>query len=92
LKENQEQKRKGFHCLGGWSGSHRQFESEIKKQLRDPDSFEHIETRVTAISKENSHTIFMKYRAKNGFGGMNVETAIGTYRNDDCSVLSVGSQ
>lgn len=75
--------RNGFHCLSNWDGSHREFANNLKSQLRDPSSFEHIETRVTP-EKDGEHTIIMKYRAKNGFGGMNVGTAIGTFSNFSC--------
>ena len=88
--ETAEDKRKGFHCLSDWDGSHRGFASQVKRMMRDPDSFEIVETRVTPISADGTHTIFMQYRAKNGFGGMNVSNALGTFRNSDCvsTVLS----
>ena len=86
-----EDKRKGFHCLSAWDGSHSAFANDVESKMRDPDSFEIIETRVTPVSADGTHTILMEYRAKNGFGGMNVGTALGTYRNSDCkhTVISV---
>lgn len=83
--EAAEDKMKGFHCLSNWDGSHSAFRDAVQDRMRDPDSFEHMETRVTPVSAEGTHTIFMKYRARNGFGGMNVGTAVGTYKNSDCS-------
>ena len=79
-----EEKRKGFHCLSAWDGSHRDFMNEVKRRMRDPDSFEHISTRVTPRSDAGTHTVLMEYRARNGFGGMNVGTAMGTYKNSTC--------
>lgn len=91
LAEAAETKRKGFHCLSAWDGSHANFKREVKSMMREPDSFEHISTRVTPVSDAGTHTVLMEYRARNGFGGMNVGTARGVYKNLDCShtVISV---
>lgn len=82
--EEREERRKGFHCLSSWDGSHREFRNAVKDAMRDPDSFEHVETRVTPVDEDGWHILAMSYRARNGFGGMNVGTAIGRYANDDC--------
>lgn len=34
--------------------------------MRDPDSFEHIETRITPVTEGGTHQLVMKYRAKMG--------------------------
>lgn len=78
----------GFHCLSGWDGSHRQLVSYVKDRLREPSSFEHIETRVTPV-KDGTHTALMRYRARNGFGGMNVGTVVSTYAHDGCQLIKV---
>jgi hypothetical protein len=88
LKEVAENKRKGFHCLSSWDGSHRDIVRATKKQLRDPKSFEHIETRVTPV-KDFKHTLYMNYRAKNGFGGMSVGTVVATYSNASCNSFTI---
>jgi len=46
-------------------------ESLIKKNLRDPDSYQLIE-----ITPKTGKNLTIRYRAKNGFGGYNVCTAI----------------
>lgn len=46
-------------------------ESLIKKNLRDPDSYQLIE-----ITPETGKVVTVKYRAKNGFGGYNVCIAV----------------
>jgi hypothetical protein len=81
----------GFHCLTTWDGSHADFAYDVRSVMREPDSFEHIETRVTPVDDGGEHNIIMQYRARNGFGGMNVGEAIGTFRNSDCAstVISV---
>jgi len=84
LAEKAENERKGFHCLSGLSGAHRQVLSTVKSLLNDPKSFEHVETRVTAVTN-GRHGFTMKYRAKNGFGGTIVGEAGGSYGHDDCN-------
>lgn len=81
-----EDKRKGFHCLSTFDGSSRPFRRAVEAQLRDPDSFDHIDTRITPV-KEGRHTVIMNYRARNGFGGMNVEQAIGQVDHESCEVV-----
>lgn len=84
-----EDRRKGMHCLSQWDGSNNSFVEQVKAGLRDPESFEHVETRITPVDKDGEHTIFMQYRAKNGFGGMNNPTATGIVRQSDCSARVV---
>lgn len=80
-----EKKRKGFHCISEWDGTHQAFRRAVEASLREPDSFEHISTRITPVSEEGKHMLGMEYRARNGFGGMNVGTAMAIVANDDCS-------
>lgn len=58
--------------------------------MKDPDSFEHISTRVTAV-QNGQHIAIMSYRSKNSFGGYVVATAKATYRNHNCNhtILSI---
>ncbi len=79
-----EDTRKGFHCLDTFNGSHRGVEKYVKANLRDPDSYDHIETRISPVSNKGEHVLIMKYRAKNGFGGMNVESLVATVKNETC--------
>lgn len=53
------------------------FGSLIKDQLRDPDSYEYISAEPYSNEYMNDgHYFTIKYRAKNGFGGYNICTAI----------------
>lgn len=79
-----EDKRKGFHCLSSWDGSHSDVKKITEMSMRDPDSFEHIETRITPVSEGGSHRLTMKYRARNGFGGMTVGSATASIDNETC--------
>lgn len=82
--EKKENKSKGFHCLSSWDGSHIGVKKYVQDNMRDPDSFEHIETRITPVNNKGTHHLIMKYRAKNGFGGMTISNAIATIDNDSC--------
>ena len=84
-----EDRQKGFHCLSAWDGSHGEVVSLVKSSLREPDSFEHISTRVGEVDETGLHTFTMEYRARNGFGGMNVITSTGSYANESGSAASV---
>ena len=80
-----EDRRKGFHCLSAWDGSHPDFKRAVKEMMRNPSSFEHIETRIAPVDDEGNHSLMMTYRAENGFGGMNTGQAFATIRQSDCS-------
>lgn len=73
----------GFHCLS--SGKHYDLIESVKAGLRDPNSFEHAETKITPVSARGEHALIMKYRARNGFGGMNAVQVMASVKNSDCS-------
>lgn len=66
----------GEHCMSGWDGSLIGLKDAVKENLRNPKSFEHIETVRSPVDDKGTFGVIMSYRAENGFGGMNVE-AIG---------------
>ena len=84
-----EDRLKGFHCLSAWDGSSSSLVRQVKAQLRDPDSFEHDETKITPRDVKGQHLVTMRYRAKNGFGGMNVATAVGVVDGGTCEATLV---
>ena len=83
-----ENKRKGFHCLSSWDGSHSAVKRAVENSMRNPDSFDHVETRITPV-KDGQHVLTMKYRGQNGFGGMNLESVIAKIDNKTCKALSL---
>ncbi len=91
-EEIAEDKRKGFHCLSAWDGSHRDVVTVVRSQLRDPESFEHEKTSITPINSEGNHSLFMTYRARNGFGGLTVGEAIATVSNSTCTAKIVSAE
>jgi hypothetical protein len=46
----------------------------VKDRLRDPSSFEHIDTVISPVD-DGDHKVVMTYRANNGFGGKTAERA-----------------
>lgn len=67
-------------AFSAWNGSHIQLTRYVKERLKDPGSFEHIQTRYG----DNGDTLYvtMRYRAKNSFGGYVVNTATATAKID----------
>ncbi|MEM6413175.1 MAG: superinfection immunity protein [Pseudomonadota bacterium] len=86
-----EEKRQGFHCLSALDGSHFSLKRAVKESARNPKSFKHIETRITPVVN-GKHTLFMKYRAENGFGGMTIGTVTASVSNDTCNYVITSSQ
>lgn len=90
--EAAEKRKAGFHCLSAWDGSHRDLVRALKLTLRDPDSFEHIATKITPVNDKGEHGLMMNYRARNGFGGMNVGSLLANVKNSDCSFKIIANE
>ena len=73
-------------CLSSWDGSNRAFVEEVRARLREPSSFEHMSTVVGDDLGRGSRRIVMTYRARNGFGGMNIETAQAILSPTNCRI------
>ena len=58
-----------------WDGSHKTLARIIQGRLRDPASYEHIETRYT--DNGDRITIVTRFRAANRFGGKNIIIVVG---------------
>lgn len=67
-------------AFSAWDGSHRELERWIKKNIKDPRSYEHIETRFGMDG--DTVIVATTYRAKNSFGGYVVNTATAKARID----------
>lgn len=89
--EAAEKSQKGFHCLSSWDGTHSGVEKYIKNNLRDPDSYQHIGTRITPV-KDGIHTLISTYRAKNGFGGYVNGNLIAEISNATCRATVIAHQ
>ncbi|RCS28239.1 hypothetical protein DUT90_01265 [Polaribacter sp. WD7] len=75
--------------FSAWDGSHPKLSRMIKENCRNPDSYEHIETRF----RDDGNSIFVitKYRAENGFGGMTIGS-VSARVDFDGNVLEIVSQ
>ena len=87
-KKDAHARKYGHQCLNPWDGAHDEAVRELKKKLRDPDSFQ-ISKTITSLINENNgqHRLIIVYRATNGFGGLNLETAVGFFRASDCKFV-----
>lgn len=83
------EKKLGYRCLISTDVSHTEFKRRIRDLQREPDSFEHIETRLTKKRADGSHEILMKYRSRNGFGGMNISVASADMDNETCKISRI---
>jgi hypothetical protein len=87
--EDEANKKAGLHCLSLWDGSHPEFTRLVEKDLRDPSTFEHIQTLVWPMTPTGRHKVLMRFRAANGFGGMTISKAVGTFGNEDCTDVAL---
>lgn len=66
--------------FSSYDGKHYELVRITKAGLKDPDSFQHIDTRV--YKYEDSIGVLMNYRAKNSFGGYVVGSALADFDFD----------
>lgn len=52
--------------FSSWDGSHINLKKSVKDNLKDPSSFEHVNTEYQ-VNNDNTLTVHMKYRGKNSF-------------------------
>ena len=83
----QEKRQKGLHCVAG--GQNLAVEKLIKGALRDPGSFQHINTTIASVDDHGKHFLIMEYRAKNGFGGYNPGSVAAQVYQSNCEVAKI---
>ncbi|MCY6379438.1 hypothetical protein [Hoeflea prorocentri] len=76
------------HCLSRWDASFEPLVRAVKRDLSDPASFRHIETRPTPVSSDGTNVFTMEYRAANSYGGMTQESASAIVSNETCRMLT----
>lgn len=80
-------RRYGEHCLlTNYDARHRQFYDDVRAMMKDPDSFEMIETKTGQLHN-GRHEIEMTYRARNGIGLIGIGTARGSFKHDGCEAV-----
>lgn len=75
---------KGRHCLSLLDGSHKGIIKEVRTNLADPDSMEHVTTIVSPVNTSGMHTIEMEFRALDGNGDLVTNFASGRISNITC--------
>ncbi len=75
-KEAQEKANRPKIRNSAWDGSVYQVKNYLKKNLKDPGSYEGIEWSEVYENPDGTYAVRHKYRAKNSFGGMVVENCI----------------
>lgn len=73
-------------CFSSVFGTPTGLDALVRDQLRDPESFEAIETRLASPNAHGEIDFRTRYRARNGFGGMSVGSVNGTVRLSDCTI------
>lgn len=59
--------------FSAWDGSNRAMNQHIKNSMKNPDSFEHVET--AHVDKGAFVRVYTKFRGTNGFGGVVTQQA-----------------
>lgn len=77
----------GENCLSAWDGSHQELKDYVKRNMNDPSSFEHVETKF--ILKKDYVVLMMSFRGKNAFGGVVINSISGKVKLDDCSLIEI---
>ena len=87
--EEQEARRKGFHCLSEWDGHHDGMNELIKAELNDPSS---LDVHTTSIGPETGgfHQLKVDFSARNAFGGMVRHVASGIVDHETCEAGLIG--
>jgi len=70
-----------------WDGSHLKLAAKIKLSMNDPDSYSHVST--TYIDKGTYLIVKTKFRGKNAFGGIVLQTMKAKVAIEDGSVLQI---
>lgn len=71
-------------CFSSLGGEARSFSRLVRDRLRNPSSFEHVQTQSTP-GTAGVMIATMKYRATNGFGAVDTAIATGEVRLSDCA-------
>lgn len=74
--------------FSAWDGSHPAVERAVKEMMKNPKSYEHVETRFSI--QNSGFMVFTTARGTNAFGGVVPQTFIAKL-SDDGTVLSIAS-
>lgn len=83
-QEVKEQADKWYNNLSPFS-----CERELKKDLREPSSYERIGDFITIPDKKGTKVISWKFRARNGFGGYTIGAGVCNVSRADGGIFDV---
>lgn len=72
----QERVRNGSVCADGPDDLNTSLELNVKRDLKDPSSFEHMGTVIAPAKNGKGYDALMRFRSKNSFGGYAVGSAV----------------
>ena len=75
--------------FSAWDGSNLEVERAVKAQMKNPKSYEHVETKFKIMDK--GYVVFTTIRGTNGFGGV-VPQSFMAKVTDDGRVISLDSE
>jgi hypothetical protein len=70
-----------------WDGSHPAVEAAVKRSMKNPDSYKHVETRYTLL--DHGMRIRMVFRGTNSFGGV-VPNSVVALVDDEGRLVTLG--
>lgn len=73
--------------FSAWDGSNYELVQAVKKQMKDPSSFEHVETKFT--DHGNNIRIMMTYRGKNSFGAVVIQQVTANFDKQTRTISEV---
>ena len=82
IKQEQRAERLGLDFLNPIGTFHTTCVRRLGDRMKNPNSFEHSETRVQPVDSDGRKCMLVKYSAENGFGGMSVGEALGHFDQD----------
>ncbi|MCP5381357.1 MAG: zinc ribbon domain-containing protein [Kordiimonadaceae bacterium] len=84
-----ERRKNGYYCVEGMGGPNMDVYSTVKANLREPDSFEHVKTEMWPDEETGLLILHMRYKGRNGFGGVSIENVEAILYPADCKVISI---
>jgi len=88
IKQAQTPEQKIKKQFSAWDGSHRELVKMVKKNMNDPSSFDH-ESTVYWDNGDGTINVLMRYRGKNAFGGLVIDSVKAKFHIESGMFLGV---
>ena len=73
--------------FSSWDGSNPELVAYVKKGMKDPSSFEHVETRFN--DKGDHYEIYMQFRGKNSFNAIVTQQVIADFNKSTRTLSNI---